>query len=255
MQTERAYHYARCSAVLNADHEVPGCEAAFDQALSNGLTAIVAHEWPGNEANAKGWVYSAAELLQAIAKRAAVQPDGTHLISWSDPRGDSQEIRVDTDTLHSGITAAQAPRHARGPGTLERRHVDALLALDGHPALGRISEVVSDERWGQAEVRDIYDRQRAEEYLEFIGDEEALVRAERAPELVELYHPKHNPDWERTELEECRVCEFASFRLDFPSEFPNTGRGACLVCSYTRSAEVSYYLTLSAEIAHTFPTD
>ncbi|MEV8628590.1 hypothetical protein [Streptomyces sp. NPDC051079] len=254
MQTERAYQYARCSAVLDSDPEVPGHAATYDQALSNGLAAIVAQQWPGQEGG-KGSVHSANRLLNVITQKAAAQPDGTHLIAWTDAHGKPREVRIDTATLRSGITETQAPRHARGRGTLERRHVDALLALDRHPALGRISEVKSDGQWLQAELHDRYDQQRAAEYLAFIGDDEAADRAERAPDLIEPYHPKHNPDWNGTELEDCQVCGYASFRLDSPAEFPDTGSGACLVCSYARSADVSYYLTLNAEIAYKIHTD
>jgi hypothetical protein len=255
MQTQRVYEYARCSAVLATDPEVPGREATYDQALSNGLAAIVAKQWPGQETNSKGRVLSARELLTVITQHAAVQPDGTHLIPWTDAHGESKELCIDTGILSSGIDETQAVRHARGPGALERRHVDALLALDGHPALRRIGEVMSDDRWVKAEVHDRYERQRAEMYLAFIGDDEAIGRAERAPDLVEPYHPRHNPDRQGTELEDCAVCGYASFKLDAPAEFPDTGCGACLVCSYTRSADVSYYLTLNAEIAYTLPTD
>lgn len=254
METERTYQYARCSAVLDADHEVPGCEAIFDQALSNGLLAIVAAEWPGEEVDPKKLrTLSAATLLGVIEEKADKQPDGTFLIPGT--RADPDVVCVDTKTLRDGVTETQAPRHGRGEGKLERRHIDALLVLDRHRSLGRIPEVVSDGRWIKAEIHDLYDRDRAQVYLEFIGDEEAQMRAERAPELTESYHPKHNPDWEGTELEHCAVCGYESFRLDVPVDFEDTGSGACLVCSYTRSPDTSYYLTMNAQIRQAIEYD
>ncbi|WP_103534743.1 hypothetical protein [Streptomyces sp. SM11] len=255
MEIERAYQYAHCTVVLGADHEVPGCEAIFDQALSNGLLAIVAAQWPGEERDPKGsWMRSAKQLLTVIEEKTDAQPDGTRLIPWTD-HGDSEGIRVDTDTLREGVTKTQAPRHGRGPGTLERSHVDALLTLDRHPALRRITEVASDGLWIKAEVRDRYDRDRAQAYLEFLGGDEAQARAERAPELVEYPHPKHNPDREGSELECCAVCEYESFKLDYPTEIPDTGSGACLVCSYARSSDTAYYLSLNAELRRAIDTD
>lgn len=45
-QWERAREYGACTAALIADREVSGAEALFNQALSNGLVAIVTHHWP-----------------------------------------------------------------------------------------------------------------------------------------------------------------------------------------------------------------
>ncbi|MFJ9656188.1 hypothetical protein [Streptomyces microflavus] len=255
MEIERIYQYAHCVAVLAEDHEVPGCEAIFDQALSNGLLAIVARRWPGEEQDPKGsWMRSAKQLLTVIEGKTDVQSDGIRFIRWTDDAG-SECIPVDTDILRDGVIETQAPRHGRGKGTLKQRHVDALLALDQHPALGCVPEVVSDGRWVKAEVHDRYERDRAAKYLSFIGDEEALVRAERAPELVEWSHPKHNPDREGGDLEDCAVCGYESLKLDYPSEFADTGSGACLVCSYTRSPDTAYYLTMNAEIKRAIEND
>ncbi|MFD6343452.1 hypothetical protein ACFWF9_01835 [Streptomyces roseolus] len=254
MDIERSYQFARCSAVLDRDHEVPGGEAIFDQALSNGLLAVVAAEWPGEEREPKGpRMRSAAALLGVIKEKADEQPDGTFLIPGTDP--DSEGVWVDTTTLRDGVDKTQAARHGRGPGNLERRHVDALLVLDEHRALRRIAEVMSDGQWVKAEVRDIYERDRAQKYLEFLGDEEAEFRAERAPELVEYPHPKHNPDREGCDLEDCGVCGYESFKLDYPAEFEGTGSGACLVCSYTRTHDTAYYLTLNAEMKRAMERD
>ncbi|MEU2907911.1 hypothetical protein ABZ771_34345 [Streptomyces globisporus] len=49
MQEKRAEEYGRCATVLDVDFQVPGAAAIFDQALTNGLAAIVAHIWQGQE--------------------------------------------------------------------------------------------------------------------------------------------------------------------------------------------------------------
>ena len=51
----------------------------YDQALTNGLAAIVAHEWPGEEANAKGRMHAANTLLDVIEQHSVAQPDGARL--------------------------------------------------------------------------------------------------------------------------------------------------------------------------------
>ncbi|MFJ2647919.1 hypothetical protein ACIO1C_14445 [Streptomyces sp. NPDC087420] len=254
MQIQRALQYARCAAVLDSDPDVPS-EGTYDQALTNGLAAIVAHEWPGEEANAKGRMHAANTLLDVIEQHAVAQPDGSRLIPWVRFDGSPAGTRVDVAALRHGVTETQGVRHARGTGTLERAHVDALVALDDHPALRRIGEVTSDGQWVNAKIADSYEQQRAEEYLIFIGDEEADERAERAPDRLEPYHPRHNPDRNGTELGYCPVCHREAFKLDTPDEEYGMSIGACLVCSYTRSPQVSYYLTLTAEMEATFPTD
>ncbi|MEU9059172.1 hypothetical protein AB0D13_09915 [Streptomyces sp. NPDC048430] len=70
MTSIRAYHYARCAAILGADHSAAGAAAVFDQALSNGLAAIVERAWPGEEWKREGLLKSAAELLDVVARSA-----------------------------------------------------------------------------------------------------------------------------------------------------------------------------------------
>ncbi|WP_432171806.1 hypothetical protein [Streptomyces sp. 1222.5] len=95
MRDQRAEEFARCAVVLAAqlretrresavaadleeqadpfaapaptDNDpfapaMAGREGVFDQALSNGLAAIVASEWPGNESDRQGRVLSASAL-------------------------------------------------------------------------------------------------------------------------------------------------------------------------------------------------
>ncbi|MEV0040837.1 hypothetical protein AB0H70_33570, partial [Streptomyces sp. NPDC050804] len=111
MTSIRAYHYARCAAILSSDHTAAGAAAVFDQALSNGLAAIVERAWPGQEWKREGFLKSAAELLDVIAGSAEAAGAGIYFIRL-DPsnlpaffkkfRGDDPDdlrVRVDVRTL------------------------------------------------------------------------------------------------------------------------------------------------------------
>ncbi|MGY5078984.1 hypothetical protein ACWIGX_18090 [Streptomyces nigrescens] len=74
MQRHRAEQYGRLAAVLEKDREVPGAAAIFDQALSCGLAAIVAHQWPGEELKKNGAVKSARFLIEVAKARAEKCP-------------------------------------------------------------------------------------------------------------------------------------------------------------------------------------
>jgi hypothetical protein len=131
-----------------------GREGIFDQALSNGLAAIVASEWPGEELDRSGRVLAASALLKVIEEHLGAT-DGVVLLpdegsALHIPQGDtaslfqtphlSSHTRIDVRTLQNGIDATQKARHGRGAGALQRRHVEALLALDGHRSLGTMGE-------------------------------------------------------------------------------------------------------------------
>ncbi|MFC5200557.1 hypothetical protein [Streptomyces kaempferi] len=62
-----------------------GREAIFDQALTSGLAAIVAHGWAGEEADAKGRMLLARALLRLLEGKAGdsklnVSADGVLVI-------------------------------------------------------------------------------------------------------------------------------------------------------------------------------
>jgi hypothetical protein len=45
LNRRRARQYAVCTYALDYDHVTDGAEGVLDQALTNGLAAIVSHEW------------------------------------------------------------------------------------------------------------------------------------------------------------------------------------------------------------------
>ena len=59
---QRRREYGECTAALVMNPEANGAGGLFNQALSNGLAAIVSHHWPGREGKANGRVKSAALL-------------------------------------------------------------------------------------------------------------------------------------------------------------------------------------------------
>jgi hypothetical protein len=228
-----------------------GREGIFDQALSNGLAAIVAFEWPGEEAKRNGRVLPASELLKVIAGHVPAT-DGIVLIpdkhplseapqadkgSLFQPSRPSPHTRIDVATLQSGIDASQKARHGRGAGTLQRLHIEALLDLDGHESLGVMGEEQQNRIQQVAQREDAASQRRAFEYLERIGEDEAARRAIQAVS-PNPYHPKHNPDGR--DLDTCPVCGHEAFCVEgLDPVFGRIGYGQCLVCTYTRTADAA----------------
>lgn len=255
MQTERAMTYAKCTTDLELSLASAGAAGVFDQALTNGLAAIVAHEWPDQVAYNDGRVKSASALLKVIEERAAANPEqpGVRVLPDPDPPApgrdggtpwpwaDGEELppldtRIDIETLRDALRATQPVRHASGTGALERRHLDALLALDDHTSLRCLSSEHADRAWQDTEEEDAHSRARAAALLMRIGDEEAIRRAEEAAKLHDSWHPKYNPGG--LNLQTCPVCGYETFSADHDDEHGmGVGVGQFLVCHYERSAE------------------
>ncbi|MFC5639106.1 hypothetical protein [Streptomyces bullii] len=280
MRDQRAAEFARCAVVLAAElretrhagavaadpveqadpfaapaptgddpfaPSMAGREGVFYQALSNGLAAIVASEWPGEELDRNGRVRSASALLKVIEEHVPAT-DGIMLIPDKHPmpeipQGDTDSLfqaprlsshtRIDVRTLQNGIEVSQAAHHGRGAGGLQHRHVEALLALDGHKSLGAMGEEQQDRIQQTAQREDAASQKRAAEYLERIGEEEAIRRAENVSN-PNAFHPEHNPDGQ--DLDTCPVCGHGTFCVEgLDPVFGRVGYGQCLVCTYTRT--------------------
>lgn len=261
MQSERAETYAKCTTDLELAPTAAAAAGAFDTALTNGLAAIVAHEWPTQLAYPDGRIKSASALLKVVeeAEKAAPDPRQTGVFVLPDPEPDKPDAapagtpwpwvenfpplppldtRIDVETLRDGLRRTQPVRHASGTGALERRHIDALLALDDHIALRCLSSEHAARAWEEASDADAHSRARAAALLLRIGDEEAARRAEAAAGLHEPYHPKHNP--EGLDLQYCPVCGYESFSSDHQDDHGmGVGVGQCLVCHYERTADTA----------------
>ncbi|MFJ1887164.1 MULTISPECIES: hypothetical protein [unclassified Streptomyces] len=270
MQNERAETYAQCAADLEEAASPAAAASAFDTALTNGLVAIVAHEWNDEVANRAGHTKPASKLLDllmekaasegktAADKKTAVDPENPGIVVLPDPEPDKAaaapagtpwpwvedgfelpplDTRIDVMTLRDGLERTQPVRHARGIGTLERRHIDALLALDDHIALRCLASEHADRAWSNAREADAHARSRAADLLLRIGEEEAARRAQAARDLIEPYHPKHNPV---SSPQLCPICGHESFQADAEDDHGmGVGIGRCLVCHYERSAEAA----------------
>jgi hypothetical protein len=117
-QVLRRVRYATNATALRTNQLPP--EAPYDAALTNGLLAIIAYEWPGTETKSSGQTKAARELLDVI-----------------DSRGSTLHY-VDTSILREGLDLTQPARHGRSDdefAVLGLDHVEALTALDQHPAL------------------------------------------------------------------------------------------------------------------------
>lgn len=231
-----------------------GQEGVFDQALTNGLTAIVAHDWPGEESVGNGRMLSARALLGVIAKHVTAGSDGVFVIPDPDAGNDHPDsqvsghalsagralpplnTRIDARILEDALDVSQPARHARGTGNLQRRHIDALLALDDHKSLRTMSEAHADRDWDSAREEDEHAVARAVRFLELIGDEEA-ARREGALENPNAYHPKLNPDGH--DLDTCPVCGYRSFCVQGLDTWGRVPFGQCLVCTYIRSPQTA----------------
>ncbi|SUP61770.1 Uncharacterised protein [Streptomyces griseus] len=120
---------------------------------------------------------------------------------------------------------------------LERRHVDALLALDAHPSLGALDMEREDRFEGSAQQQDARAREQAGQTLQRIGEEEADRRAAAAADL----HAGPTPDDPGAlELQECPVCWHEAFSSDGQDELcMQVGHGECLVCHYRRTPAIA----------------
>ncbi|MFD4862709.1 hypothetical protein [Streptomyces atratus] len=149
------------------------------------------------------------------------------------------DTRIDFATLTDALEATQATRHGRESGRpLERRHVDALLALDDHTSLMVLDAEREDRYERSASEEDYREREQALKRLKRLGKEEADRRAAIAAEIHEGYHPKHQPAG--LDLQECPVCNYPAFSSEGGDELGmQIGVGQCLVCHYERSSAIA----------------
>lgn len=128
------------------------------------------------------------------------------------------ETRVDVGTLLDAVLNVTQPvRHAREDGdetegeprVLERRHVEALLALDSHASLWALDMEREDRYEDSAQQQDARERESAGQTLQRIGEEEAARRAAAAADLPTGPTPD---DPGALELQECPVCGHEAFK-------------------------------------------
>ncbi|MEE1767083.1 hypothetical protein PUR34_02495 [Streptomyces sp. JV185] len=248
MQEKRAEEYGRCATVLNVDFQVPGAAAIFDQALTNGLAAIVAHTWQGEESekrrNGDHRLKVASQLLKVIAERCDEAQEGIRLVPDT---ADESKIAVDVAALSDALEQTQRVRHARGVGEIEKRHVAALLDLDDHSCLRQVSEERRESDWVKHQIQDRYERLRAQDHLDMIGE----VEADRRIALAADHRPTHPDDViDGMDVTDCPVCGRETLAVSGIDDFGvGYGPGVCLVCSYVRSSDAAHGLALNQMLA------
>ncbi|MFJ5657497.1 hypothetical protein ACIQD5_29760 [Streptomyces microflavus] len=248
MQEKRAEEYGRCATVLDVDFQVPGAAAIFDQALTNGLAAIVAHTWQGEEIekrkNGDHRLKAASQLLKVIAERCDEAHEGIYAVP--DAAVESK-ITVDVAALSDALEQTQRVRHARGVGEIDKRHVVALLDLDGHSCLGQVSEERRESDWVKHQIQDRYERLRAQDYLELIGE----LEADRRIALAADHRPAHPDELaDGMDVTDCPVCGRETLAVSGIDDFgAGYGPGVCLVCSYVRSSDAAHDLALNHMLA------
>lgn len=197
----RRVRYALNTLAIHDDTLPP--EGPYDTALTNGLVAIVAREWPGAEFDKKGRTLPASALLNYIADV-----------------GGSQWVAVDVVRLQEALSLTQPLRHGRSDDewdSIGHGHVEALLRLDEHPALRILGEARRTPHYGDL-VYELF-KDRAGDELPFYPKDRSLV-----------------PD-----PEDCPECWRPTFLREgwdmYGGEF---SEGACIACGYERStAEAS----------------
>jgi hypothetical protein len=207
-QVLRRVRFATNALVLQ-DNRVPP-EGPYDAALTNGLLAIVATDFPGDEVDAKGRTRPATALLDLL------EANGNPL------------AYVDVLLLREALVQLTQPaRHGRADdefAVILPPHVGALLALDAHPSLRFL------ERAKGKSVDDCI-------WLAFV---------ERAEEELP-FDPKDRLD--AVEPEMCDECQRPTFLPVGTDVFGGTlTAGECLACGYEQDEEEAYEMAVTNAI-------
>lgn len=242
---DRGEDYARCTRALEQDRERPGAEAIFDQALTNGLAAIVSRRWPGEEMRGRQ-VKPASECLDVIEEHGTATDDGVYELEDLDPPppgfvlGDEPTPTiVRAAVLRDGIRITQPPRHARAhePQPLRTEHVAALRMLNVDASLQVSFEDFDLEELEQrVALADSVELARARRYLELLDPEEM----ERREGIDYVGDYTEVDDDERIEPADCPACGLqALIPSGFDSYLGEFAWGTCVACSYTKAYEVA----------------
>lgn len=254
MRTEtherRARQYAVCAYALTQDRITDGAEGVFDQALTNGLAAIVAAEWPGAESDKPSHIRSAGSLLGVIEEKGTPGAEGViHLLradgpTWLPPlfgEGPTPNFTiVEVATLRDALAVTWAIRHARDAAQEEvtglgEAHINALVELAHHPALYSM-DIAADRAEDRLHDADAVERQRAAAYHALLDDDEQRLRESVDYEARYGYVTRDG----RCEVEECPVCGNISLAAErFDGWLDEIGIGTCMVCSYSRHPDLA----------------
>lgn len=217
---------------------VPGAASLFDTDLTNGLLAIVASDWPGEDLWKGGQTKAASKLIDLVNSKIG---SDQWLITVFDPlplmlADSSIRVEVDLGVLRQALDVTQRIRHGREGGVeiVSDEAVKTLQDLDMHPALGVLTDAhVSESEIAAARgAASEYDRVAA--YIELVGEDEIADRAARAEEALPA-DPKER--YGCLGLGWCPMCGHESLvvsqMLDYGSE-----TGTCFACSHVVTEEM-----------------
>jgi hypothetical protein len=246
---QRRREYGECTSVLVMNPEANGAEGLFNQALSNGLAAIVSHHWPGRERKPNGRVKSAPDLLAFL--NGKVRRRGRMRVLEGRSAGRRWRTAIATKTLADGVKRTDPVRHGTGGGSsLDRAQIEALVKLDTHPSLRSMRDALQDEGWVRMVAADREARVRALAYVAKLLKEEWERRQD--PDFVEPYLP---PDpKERSSsfgADVCPVCDLETFVVEETDSFGfGIGAGTCRACGYTRTPDMAEDEAFDAKIEY-----
>lgn len=192
------------SALAVFDPKVPP-EGPYDEAVTNGLLVIVAHEFPGKDFK-KGRARSASQLLDDV-----LEPHDTE--------------GVDVLRLREGIELTQGFRHGRAHEewvTIGPQHVQAMMDLDTHPSLNVLEKARKVRNVDECLMATFLDE--AEEHLP--------------------WSPKDRLDTPEPDLcDDCGRPTFLAEGWDMFGG--NDAPGTCIACGYVRTEEVADKLAVN----------
>lgn len=238
--------YASGTLILEADLYTGAAEAIFNQALTNGLIAIAIAELPGYGAKAEagGFLPPARGILRDLESAFGPATDG--VITIPDSRCNEREAatKVNVRTLADAVEATDPLRHGR-PATrgLRAADIEALVALDQHPALRRLSTAGANLDEVREEAEELLEMGRAFAYLELLDEEEQIRRLDALP--VPFAAPGDPPEIEPMDCPACGLPSLLSTGGDGFGYGITTG--VCFVCSYRRSSYAAHQVNLNRE--------
>lgn len=262
MQFRRARQYCLCTYAIAYDRVTDGAEGVFDQAVTNGLAAIVAHNWPEQLKFDDGRVKSARLLLAVIETLG--DPGGSPQVfrvrddqsnepagraSATDAGCDPLFTAVDIATLRDAITATQELRHARdidatSESALTAEHIEALKALDCHPALRVLTDEQRDRYYVRTQDDDLIEQDRAQRYLGALDP----MEIERRASITYMQDYRSESDGE---VDQCPVCDNLSLvAAGRDGMLATVSYGHCMVCSYERRPEIAEASAIDQRIRH-----
>lgn len=235
VEQHRQRQYAVHTLALG-DGDAPGAASLFDSALTNGLLAIVAKAWPGEDTH-NGRTLPATQLINLIISKI-----GTSVWLIAEHEGlpfDETPFRVvvDLHLLRQALAETQPVRHGRTGGTevIDEAVVSALRSLDAHDALGVLTDMHIDQDEVTAATARAVEGQRVARYIDLIGDVELDRRAERAADVLPI-DPKERSA--HLGLGDCPMCGCESLVIEGELHY-GTQLGTCVACSFVYTEEMA----------------